>query len=170
MGAGASGVSMADEHPNDVFSRAGETWNEYEDSGSKEKYWNNVETGESTFEKPSIVKLIEKERERDAVLFSRDEDLDEATRKVLNKADREATNRRMKKVESMVNKVETEDKKDRSRQELLQLTKLSKNLNKTDVEKRQQIVSENVFARDKLEHMKKTRLRVEAENEVSVYR
>ena len=37
MGAGASGVSMADEHPNDVFSRAGETWNEYEDSGSKEK-------------------------------------------------------------------------------------------------------------------------------------
>ena len=166
MGAGASGVSMADEHPSDVFSRAGETWNEYLDTGSNEKYWNNVETGQSTFDKPDIVKLIEKERERDAVLFSRDEDLDEDTRALLKKADREATNRRMATVESMVKSAAIEDAKDQSRKQMLQLAKANKTVDKTDVEKRQALVSENVFAQDKLSDMKKQRLRVEAENEV----
>ena len=136
MGAGASGVSMADEHPSDVFSRAGETWNEYLDTGSNEKYWNNVETGQSTFDKPDIVKLIEKERERDAVLFSRDEDLDEDTRALLKKADREATNRRMATVESMVKSAAIEDAKDQSRKQMLQLAKANKTVDKTDVEKK----------------------------------
>ena len=166
MGAGASGVSLADEHPSDVFSRGNETWNEYLDSGSNEKYWNNVVTGKSTFEKPQLVQLIEKERERDAVLFSKDEDLDEATRNVLEKADKEATQRRLAKVEKMTQESRKADKEDSSKIQMAKLAKMSKGKDQSGVEKRRELVNASVFAKDKMEEAKKARLRVEAENEV----
>jgi hypothetical protein len=170
MGAGASGVSAADAHPKDVFSLNGETWNEYIDSGSGEKYWNNVDTGDSTFEKPALVKLIEKERERDAILFGEDEDLDESTRNVIKKADKEATIRRMEKVEIMANNVAKEDQAKASREKMLKLAKYSGKKEILDddqlASKRQALMSENIFAKNKLADKQMTRLRVEAENEV----
>jgi hypothetical protein len=170
MGAGASGVSDADVHPNDVFTRAGETWNEFIDSGSGEKYWNNVETGDSTFEKPPIVRLVEKERERDAVLFSNDNDLDEATRNVLQRADKEASIRRMEKVERMAKDIAKEDAAHKSRNKMIKLAKLSGKTAIVDEDtaaaQRRELVSENIHAQSTLETMKTTRLRVEAENEV----
>ena len=170
MGAGASGVSDADAHPNDVYSRAGETWNEFIDAGSEEKYWNNVDTGESTFEKPAIVRLVEKERQRDSVLFSKDEDLDDATKNVLARADKEATVRRMEKVERMAKEVATEDAKSKTQNKLMDLTKLSASKHMTTedqlAEQRRILVTENIFAQDKFEQKQGARLRVEAENEV----
>ena len=60
------GQSHAAAHPVDTYSKNGETWREFLDEATNEPYWHNVDTGDTVFEAPGLVKLVKMERDRHA--------------------------------------------------------------------------------------------------------
>ncbi len=166
MGAGSSGISLAEEHPNDVFTRGKETWNQFTDKRSGEPYWHNPQTGESTFEKPSLVFLIERERERDRVLFNSVDDLDDDMQRNMKKADRAASFRRRDQAARIVRQAKKSGSSNSSGDALAALTNRASSMTREEMNSRNAQATKDIAARERLEGVQRARHRVEAENEV----
>jgi hypothetical protein len=159
------GQSHAAAHPVDTYSKNGETWREFLDEATNEPYWHNVDTGDTVFEAPGLVKLVKMERDRHAALYGEDL-IDAADQQALDQADRAASIRRLATVEKLVKSVEEDDKKAKSSStfEVLVQSKKDKDRAKGGAVDNSDI--EEKFAEEQLNTLSKARLSVEAENEV----
>lgn len=159
------GQSQAAAHPVDVYSKNGETWREFLDETTNEPYWHNVDSGDTMFEMPGVVKLVRMERDRHAALYGEDL-IDEEDKKALDQADRAASIRRLATVEKLVKSVEQEDNKEHSSSVLEKLVQSKTDKSKAEDNNAQNSVIEEKFAQEQLNTLSEARLRVEAENEV----